>query len=66
LKAYSGREFIRLLRQHGWTVERIEGSHHILSKPGREETISIPVHGNRTLKPGLIRHILKLADIPPE
>lgn len=63
MKAYSGKELIRLLRMHGWDVVRIEGSHHILTKPGREETISVPVHANQGLKTGMVRSILKIAGI---
>jgi len=63
LKAYSGKELIRLLERHGWRVERIEGSHHIMTRPGREETLSVPVHGNRSLKIGLIKGILKAAGV---
>ena len=63
MKAYSGKELIRLLEQHGWKVERIEGSHHILTRSDREETISIPVHGNHSLKTGMLRAILRVAGI---
>jgi predicted RNA binding protein YcfA (HicA-like mRNA interferase family) len=63
VKAYSGKELIRLLRAHGWEVVRIEGSHHILTKPGREETISVPVHGSHSLKTGMVQSILKTARI---
>ncbi|MCX6345934.1 MAG: type II toxin-antitoxin system HicA family toxin [Armatimonadetes bacterium] len=54
---------MKLLRDHGWSVDRIEGSHHILTCPGREEVISIPVHSNKTLKTGLVYSILKVAGI---
>lgn len=63
MKAYSGKELIRLLEEHGWRVERIESSHHIMTCLGREETLSIPVHGNSSLKIGLIKGILKAAGI---
>jgi len=63
LKAYSGKELIRLLEEHGWRVERIEGSHHIMTRPGREETISVPVHGSQSLKIGMIRAILRVARV---
>ena len=36
------RELIR----HGWTLNRVNGLHHIFSKHG-EPTLSIPVHKNR-------------------
>jgi len=39
------------------------GSHHIYSKPGERKTISIPIHGNRDLKPGLANRIARDAGI---
>jgi predicted RNase H-like HicB family nuclease len=54
-----------LLEEHGWRVERIEGSHHIMTRPDREETISVPVHGSHSLKIGMIRAILRTAQITP-
>jgi len=42
---------------------RIEGSHHIMTHADREETLSIPVHGNNDLKIGLVRSILGAARI---
>jgi predicted RNA binding protein YcfA (HicA-like mRNA interferase family) len=44
-------------------LARIQGSHHIYRKPGRAERISVPIHGNRALKIGLQRHLMKLAGI---
>jgi predicted RNA binding protein YcfA (HicA-like mRNA interferase family) len=60
----SGRAFARLVERHGWTLLRINGSHHIYGKPGSIVRLSIPIHGNRPLKTGLLRHLLKLAHIP--
>jgi hypothetical protein len=39
----------RLIEKNGWSLRRINGSHHIYSKPGERKVISIPVHGNRSL-----------------
>lgn len=64
MKPLSGREFARLVETHGWTLLRIHGSHHIYGKPGTIVRLSIPIHGNRPLKTGLLRHLLKIADIP--
>lgn len=64
MKPLSGRELARLVERHGWTLLRIHGSHHIYGKPGRIVRLSIPIHGNRALKMGLLRHLLKIADIP--
>jgi hypothetical protein len=33
-------------------------------KPGSTVRLSIPIHGNRPLKLGLLRHLAKLAEIP--
>ena len=61
MKAYSGEEVCRLLEQHGWQLKRIKGSHHIYGKPGERVIITVPVHANQSLKPGLLRAILKFA-----
>ena len=53
MKAISGPEMCRLLEANGWVLRRIAGSHHIYSKPGEPKIISVPVHGNKSLKPGL-------------
>jgi predicted RNA binding protein YcfA (HicA-like mRNA interferase family) len=29
MKAISGRHFARLVERHGWTLMRVNGSHHI-------------------------------------
>jgi predicted RNA binding protein YcfA (HicA-like mRNA interferase family) len=31
--------------------------------PGRRERIVIPIHGNRTLKTGLLRSLMKIAEL---
>ena len=59
----SGREFARLIERHGWRLLRVSGSHHIFGKPGSVVRLSVPIHGNRPLKLGLLRHLAKLAEI---
>ncbi len=63
MKSVSGREFARLLRRHGWTLLRIQGSHHIYGKEGNVARISIPIHGSKSLKTGLLKHLLKAAGL---
>jgi predicted RNA binding protein YcfA (HicA-like mRNA interferase family) len=53
----------RAIEANGWVLERIKGSHHIYSKPGERKILSIPVHGNRTLKPGLASRLARDAGI---
>ncbi|HEY7231780.1 MAG TPA: type II toxin-antitoxin system HicA family toxin [Pseudolabrys sp.] len=63
MKAVSGREFARLVERRGWRLLRVSGSHHIYGKTGSVVRLSIPIHGNRPLKIGLLRHLAKIAEI---
>lgn len=63
MKFLAGKEFCRLLEQKGWQLLRVHGSHHIYGKPGSIVRISVPVHGNQPLKLGLLKHLVKLAEI---
>jgi len=46
--------------EKGWSLSRIAGSHHIYTMAGRIERIVIPVHGNKPLKTGLQRSLMKI------
>lgn len=59
MKSISGKAFAKILERQGWNLLRVQGSHHIYSKPGFPMRISIPVHGNQDLKIGLLKHFLK-------
>lgn len=54
------REIERLLKQAGYLLARVNGSHHIFTKPGRQP-LSIPVHRGK-VKPFYVRQIEKLSD----
>lgn len=47
----------RLLERHGWTLVRINGSHHIFQGEDRP-LVSIPVHGGR-FQPQYVRQVEK-------
>jgi len=66
MKSVSGRDFARMVERRGWTLLRINGSHHIYGKAGSTVRLSIPIHGSKPLKSGLLRHLAKLADISDE
>jgi predicted RNA binding protein YcfA (HicA-like mRNA interferase family) len=53
----------RLIEKNGWLLRRIRGSHHIYSKAGQSRIISIPVHGSKNLKPGLVSRIARDAGV---
>jgi predicted RNA binding protein YcfA (HicA-like mRNA interferase family) len=59
----TGKEMLKLLTKHGWQVVRINGSHHVLRKPGVPAKLIVPVHGNDTLKPGTEHAILRQAKL---
>ncbi len=58
MKPLSGKALCRLLERHDWQLLRVQGS--------QRAGLSVPVHGNRPLKLGLQRHLLKLAGIGDE
>lgn len=63
MTSISGHAFARLVERRGWVLLRVNGSHHIYGKPGSAVRLSIPIHGNSVLKTGLLRHLMKAADI---
>jgi predicted RNA binding protein YcfA (HicA-like mRNA interferase family) len=63
MKSISGKELARIVERHGWNLLRIHGSHHIYGKLGSIVRLSIPIHGNKPLKIGLLNHLLKMAGL---
>jgi predicted RNA binding protein YcfA (HicA-like mRNA interferase family) len=63
MRSVSGRAFARILERHGWQLRSIQGSHHVYGKDGRRERITVPIHGNRDLGIGLLRHLMKSAGL---
>lgn len=61
MKQVTGKEFARALERNGWTMLRIKGSHHIYGKEGSQVRISVPIHANKPLKAGLLKHFLSFA-----
>lgn len=57
----TGKEIIKLLEEHGWSVLRTNGSHHRMGKGNMRTTV--PVHGKRDLGKGLISAIEKQTGI---
>lgn len=63
MKSVSGKRLCSLLEQKGWRLKTIKGSHHVYMKPGKKERLSVPVHGNKDLKLGMLKAIMKVAEI---
>ena len=56
--AVTGKTLILALRNIGFEVVRIKGSHHFLRHPDGRTTV-VPVHSGETLGPGLLSKILR-------
>ncbi len=63
MKSVSGKELARLLERHGWALLRTHGSHHIYGKAGSIVRLSVPIHSNKPLKVGLLKHLLRMAGL---
>ena len=63
MKSVSGKEFAKSLEKKGWELKRIKGSHHVYMKTGNPARISVPIHKNRSLKIGLLNHLMEIAGI---
>ena len=59
---YSAKNLIKILRQKGWILDRVKGSHHVFQHPSVGFVI-VPVHGNKDLAKGTFFSILKDAGI---
>lgn len=42
----TAKQVIKILRKHGWKLNRVRGSHHVFIKPGEKRPVVVPVHGN--------------------
>jgi len=66
VKQVSGHELAQIVQRRGWTLARIQGSHHVFTMAGRRERIVIPIQGNQPLKKGLLRSLMKIAGLQDE
>jgi predicted RNA binding protein YcfA (HicA-like mRNA interferase family) len=63
LPRLTGKEVISALKNAGFEVVRIRGSHHRLRHvDGRATTV--PVHSGETIGPGLLTSILRDVEMP--
>jgi predicted RNA binding protein YcfA (HicA-like mRNA interferase family) len=53
----NGKAVIAKLKAAGWSLDRVHGSHHILTKDGK--AVPVPVHGARDLGVGLLAAIAR-------
>ena len=63
LPRVTGNEILAALKRGGWYVHNVEGSHHQLRHPDRPGKVTVPVHGNRTLDPWVLKKALNQANM---
>ncbi len=64
LPRVSGREAVSVFERAGFEVRRQRGSHIVMTKPGRPETLSVPDH--RELQAGTLRALIRKASLSVE
>ncbi|EHJ51659.1 type II toxin-antitoxin system HicA family toxin [Streptococcus macacae] len=55
----TGKELAKLAEKNGWKEVRVKGSHHHFKKDRVPYIVTIPIHGNQSVKIGLEKKILK-------
>jgi len=58
LPSLKGKQIIKALKQAGFKVIRVRGSHHFLKHSDGRCTV-VPVHPGETIGPGLLLKILR-------
>lgn len=57
----NGKDIISKLKAAGWILDRVNGSHHILTKNGK--AVPVPVHGNKDVGIGLVSAIARQSGV---
>jgi predicted RNA binding protein YcfA (HicA-like mRNA interferase family) len=57
----TGKELVRMLQRHGWKLEHVRDSHHVLRKEGKH--LAVPVHAGQDLGKGLLARLLREAGL---
>lgn len=65
LPMLSAREIIRILERHRFVQVRQSGSHAIFRHPDGRAT-TVPIHGKRDIGRGLLRQIMRDANLTVE
>ncbi len=49
LMGMTAKQVIKILKKHGWKLDRVCGSNHVFVKEGNQRPVVVPVHGNTDL-----------------
>ena len=62
LPSFTPQKIIKILKQKGFVLDRVKGSHHIYYHPGLKRRVVVPLH-KRDLPKGTFYEILKEAGL---
>ncbi|MEJ1242262.1 type II toxin-antitoxin system HicA family toxin [Chryseolinea sp. T2] len=57
------KELFKILSEDGWQIVRQSGSHVSMRHPDKDGQLTVPNHGSKEVKKGLLNAILKQAGI---
>lgn len=63
LPCVKGQAAIRAFEKAGFSLSRIRGSHHVLSKAGHPRPLIVPMHGSTDVKQGTLRALIKASGL---
>lgn len=63
-KILSGKEICKILNSHGFVQVRQKGSHIIMQKAEKGQTITVPVPNHSEIKIGTLQSIIRQSQIP--
>lgn len=58
----SPKSLFKILKERGYVLDRIKGSHHIFINLQKNHAVPVPIHGNKDLKLGTYKSILKATE----
>jgi predicted RNA binding protein YcfA (HicA-like mRNA interferase family) len=62
LPSFNSRQVISILNRHGFALDRQSGSHAVFIHPDGRRT-TVPIHGKRDLGKGILRQIMRDAEL---
>lgn len=65
LPAVSARQVTRVLRQSGWELDRVRGSHHVFRHPNRSTRVVVPFHAG-DIRKGTLNAIIDASGLTRE
>lgn len=65
IPSLTGKEMLSVLKNAGFELVRVKGSHHFLRHADGRSTV-VPVHSGETIGPGLFAKILRDCDLNRE